>query len=126
MNTDSNVKKSLAKRILKWSGISFLVLIIIVMITPFLFKDKLVQLVKEEANKSLNAKVDFGDFDLTLFSSFPDFRFKIQNVSVINVEPFAGDTLAYIKQVEGVNCSGGVCRLEPAFSGVRFTLTTNF
>jgi hypothetical protein len=35
-------------------------------------------------------------------------------------------TLAYIKQVEGVNCSGGVCRLEPAFSGVRFTLTTNF
>ena len=73
MNTDSNVKKSLAKRILKWSGISFLVLIIIVMITPFLFKDKLVQLVKEEANKSLNAKVDFGDFDLTLFSSFPDF-----------------------------------------------------
>lgn len=99
MNTDSNVKKSLAKRILKWSGISFLVLIIIVMITPFLFKDKLVQLVKEEANKSLNAKVDFGDFDLTLFSSFPDFRFKIQNVSVINVEPFAGDTLAYIKQL---------------------------
>jgi hypothetical protein len=35
-------------------------------------------------------------------------------------------TLAYIKQVEGVNCSGGVCRLEPAFSGIRFTLTTNF
>ncbi len=35
-------------------------------------------------------------------------------------------TAAYIKQVEGVNCSGGVCRLEPAFSGVRFTLTTNF
>ncbi|MBP6757260.1 MAG: hypothetical protein KA210_14055, partial [Bacteroidia bacterium] len=98
MNTDSNVKKSLAKRILKWSGITFLVLLVVIIIAPFLFKDKLIQLVKEEANKSLNAKVDFGDFDLTLFSSFPDFRFKIQNVSVINVEPFAGDTLAYIKQ----------------------------
>jgi hypothetical protein len=35
-------------------------------------------------------------------------------------------TLAYIKQVQGVNCTGGICRLEPAFSGVRFTLTTNF
>ncbi len=35
-------------------------------------------------------------------------------------------TLGYIKQVEGVNCTGGVCRVEPAFSGVRFTLTTNF
>jgi len=41
----------------------------------------------------------------------------------INTSSF---TLAYIKQVEGVNCSGGVCRLEPAFSGVRFTITTNF
>ncbi|MCB9246624.1 MAG: hypothetical protein H6606_09365 [Flavobacteriales bacterium] len=35
-------------------------------------------------------------------------------------------TLAYIKQVEGVNCTGGICRIEPAFSGIRFTLQTNF
>ena len=92
-------KKSLFKRILKWSGITFLVLLILVIAAPFIFKDKLVQLVKDEANKSLNAKVDFGEFDLTLFSSFPDFRFKIQKVSVINIEPFKGDTLAYIKEL---------------------------
>ncbi len=92
-------KKSLIRRIFKWTGITFLVLLILVIAAPFLFKDKLVQLAKDEANKSLNAKVDFGDFDLTLFSSFPDFRFKIQNVSVINVEPFLGDTLAYIKEL---------------------------
>lgn len=35
-------------------------------------------------------------------------------------------TAAYVKQVEGINCTGGVCRYEPAFSGVRFTLTSNF
>lgn len=35
-------------------------------------------------------------------------------------------TAAYVKQVEGVNCTGGICRLEPAFSGLRFTLTTQF
>ena len=92
-------KKSVLKQILKWSGISVLLLLIVLIIAPFLFKDKLIQLVKEETNKNLNAKVDFGDFDLTLFSSFPDFRFKIQHVSVINVEPFAGDTLAYIKEL---------------------------
>lgn len=100
MTTDQpKQKKSLIKRILKWTGITFLVLIIGVIAAPFIFKDKLVQIVKDQANKNLNAKVDFGAFDLTLFSSFPDFRFKIQNVSVINVEPFAGDTLAYIKQL---------------------------
>ena len=35
-------------------------------------------------------------------------------------------TAAYIKQVEGVVCTGGVCRLEPAFSGLRVTLSTQF
>ncbi len=35
-------------------------------------------------------------------------------------------TAGYIRQVEGVNCTGGVCRVEPAFSGMRLTLSTNF
>lgn len=35
-------------------------------------------------------------------------------------------SLAYIKQVQGVNCTGGICRVEPAFSGVRFSLSTSF
>ena len=34
--------------------------------------------------------------------------------------------LRYVKQVEGVVCSGGICRLEPAFSGVRFQVSTTF
>lgn len=97
--TQPRKKKSLIRRIFKWTGITFLLLLILVILAPFLFKDKLIQLAKDEANKNLNAKVDFGAFDLTLFSSFPDFRFKIQNVSVINKEPFLGDTLAYIKEL---------------------------
>lgn len=35
-------------------------------------------------------------------------------------------TGGYLKQPQGVNCTGGVCRVEPAFSGVRVGLTTNF
>jgi len=35
-------------------------------------------------------------------------------------------SLAYVKQVDGINCTGGVCRYEPAFSGVKATLTTSF
>ena len=35
-------------------------------------------------------------------------------------------TIAYVKQVDGINCTGGVCRYEPAFSGVKGTLTTSF
>ncbi len=32
----------------------------------------------------------------------------------------------YVKQVEGIVCSGGICRLEPAFSGFKLTVSSNF
>lgn len=35
-------------------------------------------------------------------------------------------SLGYIKQVEGIVCTGGICRYEPAFSGVRATLSSTF
>ncbi len=35
-------------------------------------------------------------------------------------------TAQWVKQVQGINCTGGVCRYEPAFSGYKFGLTTTF
>ena len=32
----------------------------------------------------------------------------------------------YVKRVQGVVCTGGVCRVEPAFSGVQVRVSTNF
>ncbi len=34
--------------------------------------------------------------------------------------------LSYVKQVEGIVCTGGICRFEPAFSGVQFTVDSTF
>lgn len=34
--------------------------------------------------------------------------------------------IAYVKQVEGINCSGGICRYEPTFHGVRLNLNSSF
>jgi hypothetical protein len=33
---------------------------------------------------------------------------------------------SYIKQVDGIVCTGGICRYEPAFSGFRVNMQTNF
>ena len=35
-------------------------------------------------------------------------------------------SLSYVKQVEGIVCSGGICRLEPAFSGVKISVNSTF
>ncbi|GAA5221459.1 DUF6029 family protein [Membranihabitans marinus] len=35
-------------------------------------------------------------------------------------------SLSFVKQVEGIVCSGGICRFEPAFSGIKITTQTRF
>ena len=88
------------KKAFKIIGIVFLVLIVGLIAAPFLFKDKLIELVKEEANKNLNAKVDFGAFDLTIIKSFPNFTFSIDKVSVIGINEFNNDTLVSLDNLE--------------------------
>jgi hypothetical protein len=35
-------------------------------------------------------------------------------------------TAQYVKQVDGINCTGGICRYEPAFSGFKIGITSTF
>jgi hypothetical protein len=35
-------------------------------------------------------------------------------------------TASYVRQPAGINCTGGVCRYEPAFSGLKLAVTTSF
>lgn len=99
MTAEPTQKKSLLRRILKWTGITFLILIIFLIIAPFLFKKQIVQYVKDTANKELNAKVNFGDFSLSLIRSFPDFSLSVDNLSIENIGEFEGDTLLSAKNL---------------------------
>ena len=81
------------KKFLKYFGIFILVLLLIILSTPFIFKDKIIETVKQEVNNQLNAKVDFGEFDLSILSTFPNLLFEINNVKVVGVDKFADDTL---------------------------------
>ena len=82
------------KKIFKIIGIVLLVLIVGLIAAPFLFRGPLEDLLKRSINENINATVAWEDFDLTLFSSFPDAAVKVNNFTVVNNAPFAGDTLA--------------------------------
>lgn len=88
------------KKILKYSGISLLVLIIAAIAIPFLFKGKIIAKIKEEINKSINAKVDFADVDISLFRHFPKLSVGLNNLSVVGLNEFAEDTLIATKQID--------------------------
>ncbi len=87
------------KKILKWTGITLLILIVLLISLPFIFKGKIESKIKEEANKNLNAKVDWGTFDLSLISTFPDFRFTLNQLKIVGIDSFATDTLIAVKEL---------------------------
>jgi hypothetical protein len=87
------------KKLLKWIGIILLVLIIAIVSLPFIFKGKIIEIAKDEINNNVNAKVGFGAMDLTLLSSFPYFTFSINDLSVVGVKEFEGDTLLAAKNL---------------------------
>ena len=81
------------KKLIKILGIIFILLILAIIIVPFFFKSQIKDLVKNEANKNLNATLNFSDVGLNLFSSFPNLSLSLDNLSIVNKAPFEGDTI---------------------------------
>ena len=96
----SKKKKSLFRRILKWTGITFVLLLIILISIPFLFKDELKEFALQEANKFLKADVALGDFDLTFISTFPDMTIRFDDVKITGRDEFKGVELINVKSLE--------------------------
>ena len=88
------------KKVLKISSITLGIFIVVLAVTPFFFKDKITAMVKNSLNESVNATIDFASVDLSLIKSFPKLHIGINNLSVVNVAPFEGDTLAFIETTQ--------------------------
>ena len=115
-------------------------------VTPFME-----YLLKIDRRKSLrieaqymNTEQDFGSwvFVLAEYGMAPHWVFTVSDM--YNIDPKKTDkihyptvgvaysrksnrlALSYVKQVEGIVCAGGVCRLEPAFSGFKFSVNSTF
>ena len=87
------------KKFFKITGIVIAVIIVLMIVLPFVFKGKIIEMVKKEINQTLTADVDFEKVGLSLFSDFPYLSVNIHEVSVVGRETFTGDTLAYIEKL---------------------------
>lgn len=91
--------KKVLKKTLKWTGITLLVLIALLILIPIFFKDQLKQMVVDEVNKNLTAELVVGDFDLTFFSTFPNMTVQLYDTKLIGKDKFKGVKLMSMKQV---------------------------
>ncbi|MDR1672336.1 MAG: AsmA family protein [Bacteroidales bacterium] len=86
------------KKFLKIFLIAIAALFLILLLTPFLFKGKLMEIAKTELNKMLSAQVDFSDLKLSFIRNFPDAYISLEDLSVAGAGEFEGDTLVAFKK----------------------------
>lgn len=87
------------KKVVKISAAVIGIFIALLLVLPFVFKDKIIGIVKEEANKMLNAKLEFEDLDISFFSHFPKASIELENLSLSGTDDFEGDTLVSAKEI---------------------------
>jgi hypothetical protein len=78
-------------------GLLALVLLAVVLL-PLLFGGRIAERVKSEANQALDAKVNWRGQSLGLFRDFPNLTLGLDDLSVVGVGKFEGDTLAAIRR----------------------------
>jgi len=85
--------KKILKITAKVAGVLVLVVLVALLVLPVMFKGKIMEIAREEANKAVDATVDFEDIRLSMFRHFPYLTVGMEGLSVVGHEPFAGDTL---------------------------------
>lgn len=103
--------KKILRKGLKITGITFGVLLILLILVPILFGDQIKQAVKDYINSSVNAEVYFEDVGISIFSNFPNITVTLDKFGVAGIDEFKGDTLV------DVNHFGVVVNLFSIFGG---------
>lgn len=88
------------KKGLKITGIVIGTILVIMLVLPFAFKGKILEIVKKEANNMLNAKLEFADLNLSFFSHFPKASIELQQLSLTGIGDFEKDTLVSAKEID--------------------------
>ena len=85
-------------------------LLLLVVVLPLLFRDRIAARVRTEIARSVNAQVRWAGVGLSLVRDFPDVTLRLDDLSVTGVERFRGDTLVAMREFRIVLDLGSVLR----------------
>lgn len=121
------------KKVFKITLAVFFTALLSLLAAPVLFKGKIETYIKNQINENLYADVNFEEIDLSFIKSFPNASISIKELNVTNREPFLGDTLLRVKNINAKMSLSELTKLGKdkvgidAFkvNGVRLNLISN-
>ena len=91
---------SMKTKVFKTLGISLLTIALIAWAVPFIFKATITRIVKARIQKDLSAQVSYSDVNISWFRAFPQISVGFNNLQVLGIGEFEGDTLLTVKQFD--------------------------
>jgi len=73
------------------------ILLIAMIVLPIVFKGNIINRVKQMANESLNARLDFKEVDVSLFRSFPQLDVRLNELSINGINDFDSKKLLSVQ-----------------------------
>src|SRR5215208_5797920 len=87
------------KRVLTALGALFALVLVLLLVLPLLFRDRIAERAKTAVNQNVNARVDWSDVGLSVFRHFPNLTLTLDDLTAVGVDRFQGDTLAAVRHL---------------------------
>ena len=90
------------KKSLKITLSVVVIVLAVVLFGPMVFRGKIEQIVKSEANAMLQAKLDFESLNISLLRHFPNASLELHGLTLVGVDRFEGDTIVAARRISVV------------------------
>ena len=99
-----NKTKSVLLKIAKYSGITLVVILALLFLTPIIFADKIKEQIKKTANEKLSAELNYSDVSLSFFHHFPSLTLTLNDLSLNGSAPYKNEKFITAKEISfGIN-----------------------
>jgi len=101
---DAPKVKSILVKAAKYTGISLVVLLSLLFLTPIVFEDKIKEEIKNTANKKLAGEMNYSNVNISFFKHFPSLTLTLADFKLNGSAPFQQEQLISAKEVSfGIN-----------------------
>lgn len=101
---DTAKVKSILVKTAKYTGISLVVILSLMFLTPIVFSDKLKEEIKKTANERLAGEMNYSDVNVSFFKHFPSLTLTLNDFKLNGSAPFQKERLIDAKEVSfGIN-----------------------
>ncbi|MFH6986944.1 AsmA-like C-terminal region-containing protein [Flavobacterium collinsii] len=109
----TNKIKTILLKTAKYLGITFVVIIGLLFLTPIIFEDQIKEQIKKTANEKLSAELNYSDVSVSFFQHFPSLTLTLSNLHLNGSAPYTKEKFITAKEVSfGINVASLVFSKE--------------